>query len=126
MIKRNLVKFLLQSRLYASLSVSQYAFWCLGSLIQTDVIADALADRGAVTAITEHLNRVAISSQSSPADFSAALFALSRMSRSIKLAKMLTKGGVEKHIAHFLKYSIDPEVGLHLSTKSFLKLTPLI
>ncbi|KAI3612067.1 Armdomain-containing protein [Moniliophthora roreri] len=90
---------------------------CLGTLIQSDGLADYMASMGLITVIATHLRRSSEAAMPNPEDLSAGLYALARISRSIKLAKAIAKAGCVEILAHHLKTSTDPEV-LHWSARS--------
>ncbi|KAJ7738141.1 armadillo-type protein [Mycena metata] len=89
---------------------SRMAAWCLGAMICSDDMADILADMGLVPTLCEHLERCSDSIDATPADQSAALYAVARISRSIKISKALAKCGCIEILAHLLATTEDPEV----------------
>ncbi|KAI3614905.1 hypothetical protein WG66_016930 [Moniliophthora roreri] len=121
MIKRGLPKQLLKHGVDRPRPlVARYAAWCLGNLIHSDSVAESLLDSGHVHEIAEYLHHCtnpALSFGSTSEDVCAALFLVARMSRSIKLAKALTKAGCVKDIAAHLNSSVDPDV-LNWSARS--------
>ncbi|KAJ6510424.1 hypothetical protein C8R45DRAFT_1050255 [Mycena sanguinolenta] len=84
--------------------------WCLGILIRSDSIADALADMGLANTLCEHLRRCFESVNAVPEDYSATVYAVARLSRSIKISKALAKGGCVGMLSHFLITAEDPRV----------------
>ncbi|KAJ7152890.1 hypothetical protein C8R46DRAFT_1067039 [Mycena filopes] len=65
---------------------------------------------GLVPTLCEHLQRCSDAVDATPADQSAALYAVARISRSIKISKGLAKGGCIEILAHLLSTAENPEV----------------
>ncbi|KAJ8094614.1 hypothetical protein PM082_010620 [Marasmius tenuissimus] len=112
MIKAGLVKELINRGLRGGPGAASLSAWCLGALVHTDAIADALADQHFVIPdLIDHLRNVTnLGANGTPGDISSGLFAIGRMSRSIRLAKALAKAGCVDLLAHHLNNSSDPEV----------------
>ena len=91
-------------------SVSRMAAWTLGILIQSDAVADSLAEQGAATEAVEYLRRVSSDVNVPTLDICAALYTIGRLARSIKLAKSLSKAGAVSLLSFHLSTSIDPSV----------------
>lgn len=110
LMKTNLPQILLQPGLSSSTLVARSAVWCLGNLIWTDSMADALAELSAIPAIVNYLSHVSSAKDSTSEDICAGLFAVARISRSIKLAKSLAKIGVVPIVAKLLSTSDDAHI----------------
>ncbi|KAJ6577746.1 hypothetical protein B0H19DRAFT_1253057 [Mycena capillaripes] len=110
LLKQNLGKLLVNKGLRGGWQTARMAAWCLGALIRSDVIADMLADIGLVPSLCEHMWRCSQSANASPEDYSAAIYAVARMSRSVKIAKALAMGGCVELLAHCLNTAEDPGV----------------
>lgn len=110
LIKRNLVRILIERGIRASLLTARMAAWCLGILIHTDAQADQLNDLGVIPEIVEYLRRVSSDPNASPDDVSAALYAVARIARSIKLGKTLAKAGCVGWLAQHLASSTEPSI----------------
>jgi hypothetical protein len=108
-IRQNLAP-ALGAALHSSFVVSRSASWCIGTLAQTDAIAEILAAKDIVPALSQHFAWLAASPDAKPEDICACLFAVARMSRTIKIAKAMAKGGIPTLIANQLKSSTDSEV----------------
>ncbi|KAJ7772223.1 armadillo-type protein [Mycena metata] len=109
LLKQNIGKLLVTKGLRSGdWRTARIAAWCLGVLIRTDAIAESLADGGLVAALCEHMRRCSESPNAGPEDYSAAIFAVARISRSIKIAKALAKGGCAHILAHCLNTTEDP------------------
>ncbi|KAJ7594216.1 armadillo-type protein [Mycena floridula] len=112
MIKLDLPRLLCQKGLRSKSPLLQrYAAWCLGNLIYTDSIADTLElQHKVVVEVSDHLRKVSTSRpESPPEDICAALYPVARISRSIKLAKSLSKAGCIPYLTNHLNSS-DPLV----------------
>ncbi len=110
LIKRNLVRILIERGIRASLLAARMSAWCLGILIHTDAQADQLNDLGVVPEIVEYLRRVSSDPIASADDVSAALYAIARIARSIKLGKTLAKAGCVGWISQHLASSTEPSI----------------
>ncbi|KAK0493502.1 hypothetical protein EDD18DRAFT_1356424 [Armillaria luteobubalina] len=110
LIKRNLVRVLIERGIRASLLTARMAAWCIGILIHTDAQADQLNDLGVIPEIVEYLRRVSSDPNASPDDVSAALYAIARIARSIKLGKTLAKAGCVGWLAQHLASSTEPSI----------------
>ncbi|KAJ6617917.1 hypothetical protein B0H10DRAFT_2164310 [Mycena sp. CBHHK59/15] len=110
LLKQNIAKLLVNKGLKGASRTSRISAWCLGALVHTDNIAEALAEIGLVTALCEHMRRCIDSLYSTPEDNSAAIYAVARISRSIKLSKALAKGGCVEMLTHYLITAEDARV----------------
>ncbi|KAJ7074507.1 hypothetical protein C8F01DRAFT_1010854 [Mycena amicta] len=110
LLKQNLGKILVTKGLKGGPRTCRIAAWCIGGLIRSDSIAESLADSGMANALSEHLRRVRASIDTGPEDHSAVLYAIARLSRSIKIAKTLARGGTVEVLAHILLTGTDGQV----------------
>ncbi|CAK5278016.1 unnamed protein product [Mycena citricolor] len=110
LLKHNLGSSLVRKGLRGGQRTSRMAGWCLGAIVRSDAIADALCEMGIVSAVCEHMRRCRSSVNADAADHSAILYAVARLSRSIKIAKQLSKGGCVDALAYFLETAEDPQV----------------
>ncbi|KAJ7119484.1 hypothetical protein C8R44DRAFT_877912 [Mycena epipterygia] len=110
LLKQNLGKLLVTKGLKGGLRTSRISAWCLGVLILNDSIAESLADMGLVGALCEHMGGFAESIDAGPDDYSATIYAIARLSRSIKISKALARGGCVEMLAHYLITAEDPRV----------------
>ncbi|KAJ7629388.1 hypothetical protein DFH06DRAFT_719248 [Mycena polygramma] len=110
LLKQNLGKLLVTKGLQGGERTSRISAWCLGILVRTDNIAELVADMGAVPALCVHLGRCSDSSTAGPEDLCPAMYAVARVSRSIKISKALAKGGCVEVLAHQLVTAEDPGV----------------
>ncbi|KAF9029715.1 ARM repeat-containing protein [Hymenopellis radicata] len=111
LLKQNFARLLIEQGLAPDTppSTARMACWTLGILIHSDAIADTLADMHAVPEIVDYLRR-ASSVDGPSADVCAAMYAVGRISRSIKLAKALHKAGCVPLLAFHLSSSTEPGV----------------
>ncbi|KAK7046115.1 hypothetical protein VNI00_007118 [Paramarasmius palmivorus] len=117
LIKLNLVSVIMRFQASIGPIMPTMPLYCLGTLIQSDALAEHLASLGLVKAIATHLKRCSQLDVPSPDSVSAGLYAVARISRSIPLAKELAKAGCVEVIARHLKTSTDPDV-LHWSARA--------
>ncbi|KAK0451365.1 uncharacterized protein EV420DRAFT_1560606 [Desarmillaria tabescens] len=110
LIKRNLVRILIERGIRSSLLTARMTAWCLGILIHTDAQADQLNDLGVIPEIVEYLRRASSDPSASPDDVSAALYAIARIARSIKLGKTLAKAGCVGWLSEHLASSTEPSI----------------
>lgn len=111
LLKLNIGRLLVTKGLRAgNWKTARVAAWCLGALIRTDSIADTLADMGLVPTLCEHMRRCSQSVNASPEDYSAVIYAVARLSRSIKIAKALANGGCAEMLAQSLNTAVDPQL----------------
>ncbi|CAK5263320.1 unnamed protein product [Mycena citricolor] len=110
LLKHNLGSSLVRKGLRGGQRTSRMAGWCLGAIVRSDAIADTLCEMGIVSAVCEHMRRCRSSVNADAADHSAILYAVARLSRSIKIAKQLSKGGCVDALAYFLETAEDPQV----------------
>ena len=108
-IKQDLASMLMKSGLLGARITARLSAWCLGSLIRSDALAETLVGQGLVQALVDHLTSCS-DAQSSPDDISAALYAVARLARTIKLSKALAKAGCVEHIVRHLSTSEHPQV----------------
>ncbi|KAJ3739612.1 armadillo-type protein [Lentinula detonsa] len=117
LIKSNIVSVLLRQNAVGDMHLVSMSVYCLGTLVQNDATADFLSAMDIIPFIVSHLRQSTESPMQSPDHICAGLFAVARMSRSIKLAKSLTKAGCVELIAHHLNTSMDPNI-LHWSARA--------
>ncbi|KAJ7159838.1 armadillo-type protein [Mycena crocata] len=110
LLKHNLGKLLVTKGLKGGQRTARISAWCLGTIIRSDGIADSLADMGVVAALCEHMRRCSESINAGPEDYCATIYAVARISRSIKISKALAKGGCVEMLAHLLVTAEDPRV----------------
>lgn len=111
LIKRGLVGLLISKGLRGERATPTMSAYCMGTLAQSDSLAEAIADQGAVVAISDHLRSASESTDSiSPEDICAGSYAVARISRTISLAKAFAKAGCVDVLAHQLNRSEDPEI----------------
>ncbi|KAK0451328.1 uncharacterized protein EV420DRAFT_1560346 [Desarmillaria tabescens] len=110
LIKRNLVRILIERGIRSSLLTARMTAWCLGILIHTDAQADQLNDLGVIPELVEYLRRASSDPSASPDDVSAALYAIARIARSIKLGKTLAKAGCVGWLSEHLASSTEPSI----------------
>lgn len=110
LIRQNLVKLLLQKGLRGDYATPALSAYCLGTLAQSDNLAETLALLGAIPAITAFLQSSAESQDPQMEDICSAVYATARISRSIKLAKMLSKAGCVPILAQLLNNSQEPQI----------------
>ncbi|KAF7291470.1 Protein kinase domain-containing protein [Mycena kentingensis (nom. inval.)] len=107
LLKQNLAPILVSKGLRGGPLTSRIAAWCIGGVVRNDAIADTLTEGGMVTALCEHLRRVKSSLDTGTEDYSAILYAVARLSRSIKIAKNLARGGAIETLSHILLTGTD-------------------
>ncbi|KAG8990599.1 hypothetical protein FRB94_010496 [Tulasnella sp. JGI-2019a] len=110
LIKNDLVSLLLRNGLTGSGPTAQIAAWCLGNLIYTDSQADTLVSQGVIPAVVSQLRKLLDSRTAQPDDICAILYAIARVSRSIKLAKLLHRSGCVEPLMECFLMSEDPDV----------------
>ncbi|KAF7334676.1 Protein kinase domain-containing protein [Mycena venus] len=111
LLKQNLGRLLVTKGLRAgNWRTARMAAWCLGALIRTDGIAEMLADMGLVPTLCEHLRRCSQSATAGPEEYCAAIYAVARISRSIKIAKALASGGCAEILAKCLNTAENPQI----------------
>ncbi|KAJ6602491.1 hypothetical protein DFH09DRAFT_1124971 [Mycena vulgaris] len=110
LLKQNLGKLLVTKGLRGGQRTARISAWCLGALVRSDSIAESLAEIGLVAALCEHMRRCSESINAGPEDYSSTVYAIARISRSIKISKALAKGGCVEMLAHFLITAEDPRV----------------
>ncbi|KAJ7259794.1 hypothetical protein C8J57DRAFT_1515160 [Mycena rebaudengoi] len=110
LLKQNLGKLLVTKGLKGAPMTSRMAAWCIGALIQSDNIAEVLAEMGFIPVLCDHMRDCVDSTYTTPDDNSAAIFAVARLSRSVKIAKGLAKCGCINLLAHHLTNAEDPRV----------------
>lgn len=110
LIKQNFARLLIDLGLAprTSPSIARIACWTLGMLVHNDNLADSLAEMGAIPEVVNYLNRVSTTGEAS--SICAGLYAVGRISRSIKLAKALNKAGCVPSLAQHLHSSTDPDI----------------
>ncbi|KAJ7898577.1 armadillo-type protein [Mycena olivaceomarginata] len=111
LLKHNIGRLLVTKGLRAgNWPTARMAAWCLGALVRTDGIADTLAEIGLVPTLCEHMRRCSQSANAGPEELCAAIYAVARISRSIKIAKALVNGGCAEMLATCLNTTEDPQV----------------
>ncbi|KAF8170722.1 armadillo-type protein [Mycena galopus ATCC 62051] len=110
LLKMNLGRVLVTKGLKGGQRTARISAWCLGILVRSDSIAESLTDIGLVDALCGHLRRCSESINAGPEDYSAIVYAVARLSRSIKISKALANGGCVEILAHFLGTAEDPRV----------------
>ncbi|KAJ7186748.1 armadillo-type protein [Mycena filopes] len=110
LLKQGIGKLLLSKGLKGGQRTSRISAWCLGVLVRSDSLADTLADMGAVPALCTHLRRCSEAVTAGPEDYSPTIYAVARISRSIKISKALAKGGCVEMLAHFLMTAENPRL----------------
>ncbi|THU95762.1 ARM repeat-containing protein [Dendrothele bispora CBS 962.96] len=85
------------------------AVYCLGTLIQSDAHANMMESLDVIPYITRYLRRNSQNNAGSE-DKCAGLYAIARLSRSIKLAKALARAGCIPLLTFNLRDSRDPDV----------------
>ncbi|CAE6407250.1 unnamed protein product [Rhizoctonia solani] len=89
----------------------RYCAWTLGTLARTDTLVDTLVEMGAIPVLASHLNRIATpQTNPDPEDLCAALFAVARFARTIKLSKALAASGSVEPMVQILNQTLDPNV----------------
>ncbi|KAF8184154.1 hypothetical protein K438DRAFT_1838429 [Mycena galopus ATCC 62051] len=110
LLRMNLGRVLVTKGLKGGQRTARISAWCLGILVRSDSIAESLTDIGLADALCEHLRRCSESINAGPEDYSATVYAVARLSRSIKISKALAKGGCVEILSHFLVTAEDPRV----------------
>jgi hypothetical protein len=110
LLKQNLAKLLVTKGLKGTQRTACVAGWCLGALICSDSIADTLTEMDFVPALCENMRHCSESSSTSPENYSAAIYAVARISRSIKAAKVLAQSGCANILARCLMTTDSPMV----------------
>ncbi|KAG7094346.1 hypothetical protein E1B28_007946 [Marasmius oreades] len=103
----------------ANKMVIPMALYTLGNLIQSDGIAEFMASMGLIPLIADRLSLATASLDPEPNidALCSSIYALARISRSIKLAKSLAQAGCVELLSYHLKTSTDPIV-LHWSARA--------
>jgi len=117
LLKQDLAGVLIRKGLKGNLVSSRMSAWCLGTLAYTDDLAENLAAIGAVTTSVEHLRYVTAHLDAETEDKCAAIYFVSRLSRTTTLAKSLAKAGCVLLVVHHLSVSEDPQL-LHWSARA--------
>ncbi|KAK1228039.1 hypothetical protein PQX77_008932 [Marasmius sp. AFHP31] len=117
LIKLDLVSLLLRTMSKLDTLVPNLSMYCMGTLIQSDGLADYMASMGFIPAIATHLRLATQAHVLSPDALSCSLYAMARMARSIKQAKALAKAGCVDLLAYHLRNSTEPSV-LHWSARA--------
>ncbi|KAJ7640158.1 hypothetical protein B0H17DRAFT_1023203 [Mycena rosella] len=110
LLKLNLGKLLVTKGLKGGQRTARISAWCIGALVRSDSIADSLQEMGLVSALCEHMRRCSESINAGPEDHSSIIYAVARISRSIKISKALAKGGCVEMLAHYLNTAEDPQM----------------
>ncbi|KAG8907596.1 hypothetical protein FRB99_003520 [Tulasnella sp. 403] len=107
LVKSDVLNLLMTRGLNGAAPTSQVAAWCVGNLIYSDNLADTLAGQGVVQPLIDNLRR---SLSTYPENIPSAIYPIARISRSIKLAKQLTKAGCIEPLIRCLRSSESPDV----------------
>ncbi|CEL53500.1 hypothetical protein RSOLAG1IB_06354 [Rhizoctonia solani AG-1 IB] len=92
-------------------NAQRYCAWTLGTLARNDDLVDQLVEMKAIPVLTSHLNLIAApQTNPDPDDLTAALFAVGRFARTIKLSKALAAEGSVEPMVQALKATLDPKV----------------
>ncbi|KAJ7260467.1 hypothetical protein B0H12DRAFT_1107469 [Mycena haematopus] len=110
LLKQNLAKLLVTKGLKGTQRTAGIAGWCLGALICSDRIAETLTEMGFVPSLCENIDRCAKWSGTSPEDYSAAIYAVARISRSVRAAEVLAQSGWAEILASYLMTTNSPMV----------------
>ncbi|KAG8870707.1 hypothetical protein FRB97_009461, partial [Tulasnella sp. 331] len=111
LVKKDLLPLLIQKGLGGSAATAQLTSWCLGNLVYNQPLADLLVSHGAVPAIVDQLRKTLnAGSAAQPDDFCAVLYVIARISRSIKIAKLLHESGAIEPLTSCFLSSEDPDV----------------
>ncbi|KAJ7778216.1 armadillo-type protein [Mycena metata] len=110
LLRQNIGKLLINKGLKSGQRTSRISAWCLGVLACSDGLADTLAELGAVPALCTHMKHCSESLAAGPEDYSPAVYAVARISRSAKISKALAKGGCVEMLAHFLITAENPRL----------------
>ncbi|KAJ7347608.1 armadillo-type protein [Mycena albidolilacea] len=110
LLKQNLAKLLVTKGLNGTQRIACVAGWCLGALICSDSIADTLTEMGFVPALCGNMRQCSESSSTSPEKYSAAIYAVARISRSITAAEVLAQSGCANILARCLMTTESPMV----------------
>ncbi|KAJ6578577.1 armadillo-type protein [Mycena capillaripes] len=113
LLKQNLPNLLVAKGLKGTQRIACGAGWCLGALIRSDSIADTLTEMGFVAALCENMRHCSESSSTSPENYSAAIYAVTRISRSTQAAKVLVQSGYANVLARCLMTTDNPMVLLY-------------
>jgi hypothetical protein len=110
LIKQGLATVLMRSGLKRNPLPSRLSAWCLGSLARTDALADSLASLDLDVISVNHLRTCVGWAEATSEDICAAIYAVARLARSVKLSKSLTQAGCANFLVHYLNTSEDPQV----------------
>ncbi|KAJ7471826.1 armadillo-type protein [Mycena latifolia] len=110
LLKQNLGRLLVTKGLKGGQRTARISAWCLGALIRSDSIAESLSELGLVAALCEHMRRCSESISMGPEDYCSIIYAVARISRSIKISKALASRGCVEMLAHYLITAEDPQV----------------
>ncbi|KAF8326527.1 armadillo-type protein [Cantharellus anzutake] len=111
LIKPNLIESIVKKGLLSDVPrTSRLSAWLLGGLVRTDAHADAMAASGLIQISVDNLVRKTSSPNIVPEDICAATYLVARLSRSIKLSKLLARAGCVRQLANSLQTSVDPDV----------------
>ncbi|KAG9050333.1 hypothetical protein FS837_006205 [Tulasnella sp. UAMH 9824] len=111
LIKSDLVSLLITKGLAGPIPTATASSWCLGNLVYNDDLADTLtAIQYVPQALVDNLKHALIQDPVRNDYIAAAIYAIARVARTIKLAKMLAKCGCVEPLIKCLTTSTDPDV----------------
>jgi hypothetical protein len=109
LIKQDLASVLMKKGIPGAPVTARLSAWCLGSLIRSDALAETLVGQGLVQVSVDNLANYS-KGQGTPDEISAALYAVARLARSIKISKALARAGCVESIVYHLNTSEHPQV----------------
>ncbi|KAF9076885.1 armadillo-type protein [Rhodocollybia butyracea] len=110
LIKANIVPVLLKQSALGDVHLDAMSVYCLGTLVQNDASAELLSLMDIIPFVVNHLRQSTESPTQNSDHICAGLYAIARISRSIKLAKSLAKAGCIDLLSYHLRTSDDPNV----------------
>ncbi|KAJ6457973.1 armadillo-type protein [Mycena sanguinolenta] len=110
LLKQNLAKLLVTKGLKGTQRTACVAGWCFGALICSDRIAETLTEMGFIPSLCENISRCAEWSSASPEDHCAAMYAIARISRSVRATEVLAQSGWIQTLERYLMTTDSPMV----------------
>ncbi|KAF7351676.1 ARM repeat-containing protein [Mycena sanguinolenta] len=110
LLKQNLAKLLVTKGLKGTQRTACIAGWCLGALICSAKIAETLTEMGFIPSLCENIGRCAEWSCASPEDHCAAIYAIARISRSVRATEVLAQSGWIQTLERYLMTTDSPMV----------------